>query len=387
MKQLTFILILFINLTCSVYCGNSTAVPLSTEIQIGRIKTLIDRAPKGTFLTVGGERAFREASMFEGIDYLVIFDISPEIMKFIAINKELLKAPDKEKYKHLRWEATLQEWKEVSNVLSKDDFKWWNDNVRNSKRYNLSEKLNRYGQENTFLKIRNKLMSIFPQVSKKFDNYDQVYLNHVTWQDIEKFQNESKDPLTKQEFDWFDQERKSQCSYVYQFIQNPNLALNWGQIIDYRAGNYLFHDGLYQRLHRLTKENKILFIQIDLTKQEDVARLIETIKKLESTLAVVDLNNLYLYEYMGEDKFRKALSQLLDLGTKESILILMNNYLNHPFAQFSIYMGFTFEHVRTWQTDAFLTVFLRSLPYYIFPLLDGRLYVVNDELPFNFMKP
>jgi hypothetical protein len=361
--------------------------PISTEMQIGRIKNLVDRAPKGIYLTVGGERAFRGASMFEAIDHLVIFDISPDIIRFNAINRELLKAPNKEDYKHLRWEGTLLEWQKTSNMLTEDDFKWWVEFVRDNKEgYDLPEKLNRYGTANRFIKVRQKLMSFFPKVSKKFNAYDKVFLTHVTWADIENLRENGADSLTKEEFEWFEKEKNLPNSCVQQLIDNPAQAMDWGQIIDYKSGNYLFDDKLYQRLHMLASDQKITVIQTDLAKAADIDLLAATIKKLQSNLAIVDLDNLYRYGYMGEEKFRTALSRFLDLGTKDSIIILMSNYKDYPCGvQFQIYVGFTFENVRHWPDGPFFESFINSLPSDVLPLLDGRLYEGNDELPFYLM--
>jgi hypothetical protein len=154
-----------------------------------------------------------------------------------------------------------------------------------------------------------------------------------------------------------------------------------GQIIDYKSGNYLFDDMLYHRLHRLVLEHKITVMQTDLTKRADIDALIKLIKNFKSQLAILDLDNLFLYDYMGEEKFRFTLSKLLDLGAKDSILILMNNYKQYACAQFSIYVGFTFENVRHWPNKVFFNVFMDNLPSPVVPLLDGRLYQGKDELP------
>jgi hypothetical protein len=162
--------------------------------------------------------------------------------------------------------------------------------------------------------------------------------------------------------------------------------MDWGQIIDYKSGNYLFDDKLYQRLHMLASDQKITVIQTDLAKAADIDLLAATIKKLQSNLAIVDLDNLYRYGYMGEEKFRTALSRFLDLGTKDSIIILMSNYKDYPCGvQFQIYVGFTFENVRHWPDGPFFESFINSLPSDVLPLLDGRLYEGNDELPFYLM--
>ena len=376
------LLVLLITLT-NPALADTKVFPVSTEMQIGRIKNLVDRAPKGIYLTVGGERAFRGASLFEAIDHLVIFDISPDIIKFNTINMELLRASNKENYKRLRWDGTFPEWQKISSTLTEDDFKWWVEFVRNNKEgYDLPESLNRYGSGNKFIKVRKKLMSLFPKVSKKFNNYEKVYLTHVTWSDIKNLQKDSKDSLTQQEFDWFDQEKKLPQSCVRQFIDNPSKAVDWGQVIDYKSGNYLFDDKLYQRLHKRVLDQNITVIQADLTKLADIDLIVTNIKKLKSNLAILDLNNLYVYDYMGEEKFRMVLSKFLDLGTKDSILILMSNYKDYPCAQFQIYVGFTFENVGHWPEGPFFDSFINNLPPDIPPLLDGRLYEGNDELPF-----
>jgi|GEM_PF-1607776 len=386
MKKAFVFLVVLVSLSSPIFSKDSKVFPVSTEMQIGRIKTLVDRAPKGIFLTVGGERAFRGASMFEGIEHLIIFDISPEIIRFNTINRELLKAPSKEDYKRLRWEGAFTEWQKISKTLTEDDFKWWDDHVRNIKGYDLPESLNRYGQGNRFIKVRKKLLAVFPEVSKKFNNYDKVFLEYVTWPDIENLQKNSNDPLTKEEFEWFEKERESSSSCIQKFIDNPSQAIDWGQVIDYKSGNYLFDEKLYQRLHKLVLENKVTVVQLDLAKQEGIDLLVSHIKKQQSKLAIVDLDNLYRYSYMGEEKFRNALSALLCLGADNSILILMSNYIDYPCAEFSIYVGFTFENIRYWPQVPFFEVFINSLPHDVLPLINGRLYEGKDELPFYLMK-
>ena len=112
-----------------LYAEEPEVFPVSTEIQIGKIRNLIERAPaKGVYVSVGGERAFRSASMYKGVESLVIFDISPTIIRFNKINVELLKAENKEQYKKLRWESDFAKWQETSKDLTEADFKWWNDN-------------------------------------------------------------------------------------------------------------------------------------------------------------------------------------------------------------------------------------------------------------------
>jgi len=386
-------LILFLSLLflSSANADNQTVFPISTEMQIGRLKNIIDKAPKGCYLTVGGERAFREASMFEGIEHLIIFDISPVIIRFNKINIELLKAPNIESYKKLRWTSDFLEWKKTSPLLTEQDFKWWDENIRNMKAqdYNLPEQLNRYGHDgDKYLRIRQKLMSIYPKISKKFNHYKLKYLENVEWSDIEKNQSTNGDVLTKEEFDWFDSNRKQKDSCVLKHIADPSTAVDWGQIIDFKSGNYLFDDKLYQRLHLLALQNKITAIQADITKEAGVESITSIVSKLGQKIAILDLDNLYLYDYIGEEQYRNVLFKLLDFGQNNSILIVMHNYKEYPrpCAQFSIYLGFTFENVRHFPKEPFLENFLNNLPPDILPLMDGHLYEGKDELPFYLIK-
>ncbi len=380
------LILLMLMLLCSQHTlADDEVFPISTEIQIGKIRNLLERAPeKGIYVTVGGERAFRGASMYSGIDHLIIFDIAPDIIKFNSINIKLLKAVDKEVYKILRWSSTFDEWKKMDASLLEDDFKWWSDRIRNIKGYDLPEKLNKTGSSTQYIRIREKLMSIYPKVSAKYNNRVRTFLTYVTWDDIAQNQIGSKDPLSKDEFEYFNLERKSESSCVQKFIDEPSTTVDWGNIIDYKSGNYLFDDKLYKRLHDLALQNKITVLKLNLSEDEGLKLMIDTVKLLKSKIAVMDLDNLYLYEYMGESNYRKAINTLLPFGESSSVLIMMHNYKSFSCAQFSMYLGFTFEHVKTWQQQPFLDNFIHSIPQEIYPLLDGRLYESKDELPTYF---
>ena len=51
---------------------------ISTEIEIWKLLPILDVAPAGAYVSVGGERSFRAASLFEGVSSLVILDVSPK---------------------------------------------------------------------------------------------------------------------------------------------------------------------------------------------------------------------------------------------------------------------------------------------------------------------
>ncbi len=390
MKKL-LILFLFFNFSSSSFAEEivgENVFPISTEIQMIKIKNLLDKAPPGIYLTVGGERAFIGASMFEGIDHLVVFDSSPTIVRYNKINIELLKASNKEQYKHLRWDSDFTAWNKTSPLLKTDDFKWWKENVRNLTGYNLPESLNKtgHGGANIYLPIRDKLIATYPEISNKFNNDVNIYLNNLKWEDIAHYQKDGKNPITKEEFEWFDSERKKQNSCVQQYINQPNTAIDWGKVIDYKSGNYLFDDKLYNRLHLLVMDNKIIVVEADIAKKEGMDLVSNILQEIEAKLAVLDLDNLYHYSYMGEKSFRIALSRFANLGMDNSILILMDNNLSFPCARFSMYIGFTFEHIKLWPKEFFVDVFIRSLPYNVSTLIDGRLYEAGDELPSYWIK-
>ena len=387
MNKLLFFVLMIVCLVNKGIC-ESDVFTISTEMQIGKIKNIVDKAPKGIYLTVGGERAFRGASQFKNIEYLRVFDISPIITRYDRINIELLKANSREEYKLLRWEGDFKEWKKVSESLTDDDFKWWGDHVRNIKGYDVPEVINKTGNSpsNKFIELREKLLEIYPKVSSKFNNRKDVFLKYVTWEEIDSIQRNSKSKISKELFDYFDEERKLSGSCVMKFIKDPETAVNWGQVIDYKSGNYLFSDELYDRLHNLAVNKKISIIDADLTKKEGINSVIQRVKTLKTPIAIIDFDNLYLYEYMGEQKFQEALYSLLDYGKNDSILILMDNYRDYPCAQFSMYLGFTFENVKTWPKTPFFDAFMFSIPGDVKVLMDGRLYEGKERLPFYLMK-
>lgn len=179
MRKVILLIILF--LPKLLHAEEAEVFPVSTEIQIGKIRNLIERAPaKGVYVSVGGERAFRGASMYRDVESLVIFDISPTIIRFNKINVELLKAENKEKYKKLRWESDFAKWQETSKDLTEADFIWWNDNIRAIKGYDFPEILNKTGRYDKYIKIRDKLLSSYSNFSKKFNNRESVFLQNIS---------------------------------------------------------------------------------------------------------------------------------------------------------------------------------------------------------------
>ncbi len=379
-----FLFRLLLPVFVSVTMASTRIFPTSTEIQLAHIQPFLDEAPPGLCVTVGGERALREASLFKGITRLVVLDISPDILRYITINMKLLRTPHRETYRNLRWEASFLDWKKANPTLTQEDFDWWDVRVRKNEDYPAPEYLNRHNSmiyQRNYLLIRQKLRGLYPKIAHVFNNQEREFLKNISWEEIESLQKESNGPLTKKEFDWFDSGRKKDNSCLSLLIKNPSHAVDVADLLDYKSGNYLFDDRLYQRLHQLVLQNKITLLQADLTNSADMERVVRTLRNFKSKIAVLDLNNLFDDNYMGEEKFRLALGQLLPLGTKQSILILMRNHKEYACTQFSVYIGFTFENVNAWPQGLFLNFFFTKAPPEAISLLNRRLYTTKEMLP------
>lgn len=313
---------------------NFETFPISSEIQIGKIYHLIDNTATGAYLTVGAERSFRAASMMPNITYLMQLDIAPEILRYNLINKELLKAPTRQQYLKLRWYSTFEIWQSFKEItdknnktivrLTKDDFKWWQRHVRNTSNmnYQLPEYLNKH------------------QKSPPCDNKD---------------------------------------------LSNTEQNINLAEILDYKTGNYLFNDRLYERLHLLAIQNRIFSSLINLKDQKQLNKLKKYLKNNKIQIGVLDLNNLYYFTYIGQEAYHHLLKELAPFGTKDTLLLAMGNYKDYACGQFQIYIGFTFEHMSQWSGHFRMQDFFDSIPPEVNDLINGRLYEGTQRLP-SFVK-
>jgi hypothetical protein len=301
-----------------------TVFPISSEMQLGKIQKFLLDAPKGIYLTVGAERGFKAASMMPNITELWLVDISDEIIQFNQINAKLLKAPNRLTYQKLRWEADFNTWQNQKTNLTQSDFDWWVKHVRNldSMDYAIPEYLNKFGKS--------------PKCTKKNN------------QDLK---------LTK--------------------LDKLDLA----QIIDYKQGNYLFHDNLYARIHHLALNNKIYITKANLAENAEIKPILNKLTQEKAKLSILDLNNLYYSDYIGEEKYIDLVQQLLPFGQPDSVLITMSNYKKLACAQFQLYLGFTFGQLKKWPTDFKMQYFIDSIPEKINDLIDGKLYTEQDTLP------
>ncbi len=304
--------------------------PVSSEMQIGKIQHMIQRVPCGLYLTVGSERGFRAASMSDKITALYLLDIHDDIIRFNIINRELLKTPTRQEYLYLRWESTFQDWKNLfqsvqiqyghTNSISREDFLWWEENVRElgRKGYVLPEYLNRVGSA----------------------------------------------PLCT-DTDITDEEK------------NIDLA----QVLDYKTGNYLFYNDLYDRLHQLAIQNKIYTSKINLLDDGQLMQLLAYLRSIPMPISVLDLDNLYFEDYLGQDAYHRLVPYFLTLGRSNSVLLVMNNYKDYACGQYQSYIGFTFENIPHWPVHLKMQDFTDSIPEKVHDLIDGRLYEGEEKLP------
>lgn len=391
---MAFLFLLTAPLT-EAFCEKTKVFPISTEFQIGKIKHMVERAPEGVYISVGSERTFRGASMAPHVTQVYLLDISPEIIRFNQINIELLKAPNREAYLHLRWEASYEDWKKLNPTLTIDGFKWWKDHVRDfgKMNYPLPEALNRYQSfpdANKFIKMRNKL-SFFYQAWKNKEAPtlpEKKFIESIAMEQLKILGKKFNIPvsITQEEWDWWTAYGKNkEMDWSKAWLENPEEAVDLGQVVDYKTGNYLFDDTLYARLHDLALNNRLITMKIDLTDKAQLEKFASILKKEKTTISVLDLNNLYRKEYIGDKNYKMILEYLLPFGKDHSLLIMMDNYKDYTCGQFQTYIGFTFENIRHWPPYFYLQSFFETLPKPLSELMNGRVYEKEETPPYRYL--
>lgn len=298
---------------------------VSTEMEIGKAWPILSQAPKGLYISIGSERSFRGASMADA-DGLLILDISPEILRFSNINRVLLKAKNLKQYRQLRFLAPFSEWQTYS--LSMEDYDWWVKNVRNTEgdTYPYPELFN---QKEKFVKRPGRDVACFE-----------------AWE------------------------------------ANPEAALDYGSIIDFRTGNYLFNEELFNRLHKLAIQGRIDTVQVDLADNKALQELVSKLKSSKKEIGVIDFDNLYSTYYIGEKKYRVVVDSFLKVGSDQTILLVMTVYKHIGCIDFQEYFGFRFGFVKQWPKNFELTKYLLSLPFNLLSHMSGKLYSQEQLPPF-----
>ena len=368
---------------------------VSTEFQIGKIKHMVEKAPEGVYISVGSERSFRGASMSPQVTHVYLLDLSPEILRFNKINIELLKAPSQEKYLQLRWNAIYDDWKKFSPNLSEDDFGWWKDNVRNLENmdYPLPEALNRYQSlpyAAKFLKIRNKLTCFYQRWKNKETPSlpEKLFIESISFKELETLAETLHIPtgISSKEWNWwknYGKNKELDCPKVW--LKSPEEAVDLGQIVDFKTGNYLFDDQLYERLHALAMNNQFTIMKIDLSDDAQLQKFLDHLRDKKASISILDLDNLYFEEYIGDKKYKEIVNRFLPLGKENSLLIVMNNYKDYACGQFQIYIAFTFENISHWPSFFFLQAFFDTLPNPLLDLINGRIYEEKETPPMQYL--
>jgi hypothetical protein len=379
------------------FCENTKVFPISTEFQIGKIKHMVERAPEGVYISVGSERSFRGASMTPYVTQVYLLDVSPEIIRFNQINMELLKTPSRQDYHNLRWDAPYEDWKKVSpTILTKDDFEWWQNHVRDfgKMNYALPEALNRYQSypdAKQFIKIRDKLSFLY-QIWKNKETPDlpeKQFIESVTFEQLKDMGKKFNIPvvITKEEWDVWTAIKKNKkqddCSKAW--LENPEQAVDFGQVVDYKTGNYLFDDQLYERLHDLAMKGRLITMKVDLSDNAQLEKFLALLKKEKATISVLDLDNLYFEDYIGEKKYTEIVKKFLPFGKDNSLLIVMNNYKDYACGQFQTYIGFTFENIAKWPAYFYMQSFFDTLPKPLLELINGRVYEKEETPPLHYL--
>lgn len=395
LKNFLHIFVIFIIISHKISAQDDKVFPISTEFQIGKIKPMIERAPAGVYVSVGSERSFRVASMIPQFTDVYLLDISPKIIRFNRINIALLKIPSRERYCHFRWNASYEEWKNLNLNLSREDFEWWQNNVRNldNMLYPLSEILNRhegYPYAQKFLKIRQKLYTFYHiWRSKETPIYPKrQFIEIINYDQLKNLAAQFNIPLeiNFEEWKWWEtcgRNREYDCSRYW--LDNPEEAVDIGQIIDFKTGNYLFNDDLYERIHNLAIHNKFINLQIDLGNNIELENFLSHLKLEKKLISVLDLNNLFFQDYLGQETYNKLVKKFLSHGQDKSLLIVMHNYKDYACTKFQLYIGFTFRNIYQWPEFFYMQSFMDTLPKGLLDIIDGRIYDKDEHPPYQYL--
>ena len=355
---------------------------ISTEMSLKDASSIFEKAPPGLVISVGTERAFQGVALSPNATHALLMDYDTKIIQFNRINIELLKAPTLSEYRFLRWLADYEAWQEfikeskVTEItLSREDFDWWLANVRNIKAVGniRMEYINRYGRDVYYEKFIHTYNTI---LAKPLDKHTRDFLlakgTYLDWR---------KADLSLNEDDWQWWETFILNSQFFTATEAKNWLEDSSDVIDIltfrnlKKGNYLFDEGLYQKLHELALSKRIAVCQLDIRDKEHVGKLLSAITASGVTLSLVDLDNIYMAGYTGTDNaYYDFVAELLPLGTDASILLAMGFG-----AKFESYFGFSFENFRHWPKEFRIENLVQDNRKSL-DMLNGRLFV-RQELP------
>ena len=371
---------------------------VSTEMEIGKAWPIINKAPRGAYISVGAERSFRGYSMYAYPTSLYILDISERVLRFATINRELLRAKDLKTYRNLRFESDFNAWQllqknhKVEHILSLDDFAWWQQEVRNvfaADRYTLPEMLNRYETDvihRDFLKFYEAFKALFkslgPQEQKEMAKL-------IIEEPLDKLEKRLAKSGIKAQFSltelqkWRERYNSGVGCFKTEYIKTPGTALDVASVINFQHGNYLFDKTLYKRLHEAAINKRIYIKLLNLSLHEDLMGFIQHLESVGDRIGLLDLNNTYFKEYIGDPGYMKAIAAFAKLASNDSILLAMSNVQDLGCAQFQSYFGFRYSLLKLLPKDFSWGAYISSLPKNIITHMDQKLYS-PEHLPPHF---
>jgi len=367
---------------------------VSTEMEIGKAWPIIEKAPKGVFISVGSERSFRGFSMDKNATALYVLDISPKVLRFATINRELFLAPDLQAYRNLRFDSDFSAWQRLQNgrkvehLLSQDDFSWWQNNVRDvyvKDRYNLPEMLNRYETDTNYqeyIKFYKGFKNLFTKVGPKEQQEIAKIILKEPLENIKKRLTKAniKLPFSLDELQAWRERGKDEC--YDQYLKHPGFACDVASIINFKLGNYLFDEVLYKRLHKAAVNKKIFIYQVNLAEDAELLLFLDKIKAAKENISVLDLDNTYFQDYIGDPKYMKIVNAFSQFSTDNSILLAMSNISEFMCTQFQSYFGFRYSLIRSLESSFPFGSYIESLPGKIVAHMDQKLYDLNNLPPY-----
>lgn len=404
-KSLSIILCLaFLGLSCAHVQKNKSQLEpgepdfntfaVSTEMEIGKAWPIINQAPRGAFVSVGGERSFRLFSMSDNATVLYLLDISPRVLRFATINRELLRAKTLKEYKNLRFDADFSAWQklqkgqQVEHLLSADDFSWWKREVDPfaKDRYTLPEMLNKYESDilyQDYLRFYQGFKRLFTHVGPTEQKEIQKLIMKDNIKYIEKRVMKSGIILdfSLSELEAWREKLPFAC-FTSEYLKNPGPQLDIASIINFKLGNYLFDEKLYKMLHHASVNKHIYIKQLNLADNDMLNSFIESLKSKGETVALLDLNNTYRKEYIGDPDYMKIVAAFASVAHDDSILLAMSNVLNFMCTQYSSYFGFRYSLLKTLPKDFPFGRYLEVLPGKVINHMDQKLYSLYQLPPY-----
>ena len=374
---------------------NDESFPMSSEPQLGRHAwSILRQAPRGIHLSIGSERSFLGAALNPNTTHLIVTDYDPEVLRYVRINRQLLKAETAATYRQLRFHANYEQWQALSSSLTSADHEWWVRKIRNFTNdvYDrpYPEMFNIHGKDIWCQRIRKVIENIgfIQQEASKSGNgptFRHLFLR-AKFSEIEALAKKTNVALTisRDDLSWWHDRYFHDYGHFHEWLSTGGLRnlIDHRSFVDYQTGSYVFDELLYARLHQLAMNDRIAALHLDLSKSKQVRRLVKKLSKLGQPLAVLDLDNLYYSGYAGPDRYRELIREFAPLAVNPSILLVMINYMTYGAMPVQSYLGFRYSHISQWPRDFDMLGYLRSLPQPLLHLVNGMLYGPDNHPPY-----